>query len=149
MPVMDGYEGTVVINSIGKKYKKIPIVALTAFTTQQDRQKCFDSGMVDYVGKSYSEEGLKLLLHKWLAHLISGYQAEVDVKEVGLETRPVIHKEMVHNRAQIHDLRNSLTAVLGSAQLAKIYREDPEELKNQLDSMLIAAEKAIEVTDNM
>lgn len=150
MPIMDGYEANSAIDSLGEKYIEIPIVALTAFTTQQDRQKCFDVGMVDYVGKPYNNDDLKKLLHKWLAHLIRGYQTEKTCYNVGEPGAVQVDQvEKSQNRAQIYDLRNTLTAVLGSAQPAKVYNEEPEELKKQLDNMLIAAEKAVEVTDNM
>ena len=51
MPVMDGLEATNIIRNSGKKYKDIPIIALTASALIGDRQKFLDAGMNDYISK--------------------------------------------------------------------------------------------------
>lgn len=50
MPVMDGFEAT---KKIREKYgsRAPPIVALTAFTTEETKRRCFQSGMVGYLTK--------------------------------------------------------------------------------------------------
>jgi CheY-like chemotaxis protein len=48
MPVMDGYTATAVLREEGIK---IPIVAMTAFTFLDDREKCLDSGCDLYISK--------------------------------------------------------------------------------------------------
>jgi|GEM_PF-2599100 len=45
---------------------RLPIIALTAGATQQDREKCFTAGMDDYVTKPVRPEKLALVLTKWL-----------------------------------------------------------------------------------
>ena len=52
MPVMDGYEATRVIRSLGfPKAKTIPIVAMTANVFREDIEKCLAAGMNSHVGK--------------------------------------------------------------------------------------------------
>lgn len=54
MPVMDGYEATARIREIEKadnKQRKTPIVAITANTLDNDRQRCLDCGMDEYLTK--------------------------------------------------------------------------------------------------
>eukprot|EP00743_Colponemidia_sp_Colp-15_P011132 GILK01012374.1.p1 GENE.GILK01012374.1~~GILK01012374.1.p1 ORF type:complete len:930 (+),score=104.12 GILK01012374.1:82-2871(+) len=73
MPVMDGYVATQEINKMqtqaskhGQKSRAVPIVALTAFAGDTERDKCFAAGMVDYASKPMSRATLSKLLQKWL-----------------------------------------------------------------------------------
>jgi CheY-like chemotaxis protein len=51
MPVMDGFETVRRFRSSTKNTRQIPIIALTAHTTQEDRQKCFEAGMNGLIAK--------------------------------------------------------------------------------------------------
>ncbi|RSD32569.1 ATP-binding protein [Vibrio pectenicida] len=62
MPEMDGFEATEYLR--GQKYSK-PIVALTAGTTLEEREKCIQSGMDDILSKPYTAKELKLVIEKW------------------------------------------------------------------------------------
>lgn len=59
MPVMDGFTATREIRATGSiaLNPAIPIIALTALDTKSDRDKCFEAGMNDFVGKPV-ESGL-------------------------------------------------------------------------------------------
>lgn len=67
MPVMDGLEATRLI----KKHHPVNpyIIALTANALQQDKDKCFEAGMDDYISKPVNLEELMVLLEKWSAKL--------------------------------------------------------------------------------
>ncbi|WP_052813199.1 response regulator [Desulfonatronum thioautotrophicum] len=62
MPVMDGYEATQAIRSLGGRYTTLPIIALTANAMEGDRQRCLDAGMTDYLPKPLPKDGLATLL---------------------------------------------------------------------------------------
>ncbi len=68
MPEMDGYEATRLIRdpSSGTQNPKIPIVALTATAMNDDRGKCLEAGMDDYVSKPVEPEQLRRMVEKWL-----------------------------------------------------------------------------------
>lgn len=62
MPVLDGIETTrKIINGKGRA-AKTPIVALTANAMDEDRQRCFDAGMVGFISKPVSRDALILAL---------------------------------------------------------------------------------------
>jgi signal transduction histidine kinase/ActR/RegA family two-component response regulator len=59
MPEMDGYQATEVIRSLPEaKYKKLPIIALTASATVDIKDIAFASGMNDYVTKPFNPKEL-------------------------------------------------------------------------------------------
>ncbi|MCK8047107.1 ATP-binding protein [Shewanella sp. 1CM18E] len=60
MPVMDGFEATKAIRNLEKQLatQPVPIIALTASILDDDIQKCFDSGMDDYLPKPFKREVL-------------------------------------------------------------------------------------------
>ncbi|GAL28664.1 probable sensor/response regulator hybrid [Vibrio variabilis] len=62
MPVMDGFEATKRLRDAS--YVK-PIVALTAGTTSEERQNCYDVGMDDILSKPYTAKDLTQTLAKW------------------------------------------------------------------------------------
>lgn len=67
MPEMDGYEATKAIRSLNWEAAKIPIVALTAHAIESERQKCFQSGIDDFLSKPVKKEDLQVIVNRWLA----------------------------------------------------------------------------------
>jgi CheY-like chemotaxis protein len=64
MPVMDGLEATIKIREeekINGIEKRTPIIALTANTMDNDRDKCISNGMDDFLSKPFDIEKLKLI----------------------------------------------------------------------------------------
>jgi CheY-like chemotaxis protein len=70
MPNMDGFEATKAIRSLeqGKNEgaKHIPIIALTANATSDDRSLCVSAGMDDYISKPFTRDHLRKTVTKWL-----------------------------------------------------------------------------------
>ena len=65
MPIMNGYEATVAIRNSAKG-KQIPIIAVTAGTEKEERNKCIASGMSDYIPKPIMKGSVEETLIKWL-----------------------------------------------------------------------------------
>jgi len=65
MPEMDGYEAMRLIRK-EKKYKNLPIIALTAKAMKEDREKCIAAGANEYLSKPVEKEKLISLLRVWL-----------------------------------------------------------------------------------
>ncbi|WDP85976.1 MAG: response regulator [Desulfobacter sp.] len=73
MPVMGGFEATRIIreSSPGILNPDIPIIAMTANAMAEDRQKCLDAGMDDYIPKPIRPEMLSAVLEKWISKVPS------------------------------------------------------------------------------
>ncbi|MGX1925202.1 ATP-binding protein [Vibrio sp. NH-7] len=63
MPEMDGFEAT---RYLREQNYTLPIIALTAGTTLEEREKCIVSGMNDILTKPYTAQDLRLMLEKWV-----------------------------------------------------------------------------------
>ncbi len=66
MPEMDGYEAMQSIRT-QSRFRKLPIIALTAKAMKDDRQKCIDAGANDYIAKPVDIDRLLSLMRVWLS----------------------------------------------------------------------------------
>ncbi len=65
MPEMDGYTAIRAIRRIDR-FKKTPILAITAKAMKEDRQKCLDAGATEYVAKPVKTDVLLAAMKKWM-----------------------------------------------------------------------------------
>lgn len=65
MPNLDGYETAKRIRE-NKKFKKLPVIAVTAKAMTGDREKCINAGASDYITKPVDIDQLLSLLRVWL-----------------------------------------------------------------------------------
>ena len=69
MPEMNGYEATQTIRDLEKAggLPRTPIIAVTAHAMKDDKQKCLDAGMDDYLTKPLAVNSLRTCLQKWFS----------------------------------------------------------------------------------
>jgi CheY-like chemotaxis protein len=65
MPGIDGQEASRRIRSQSATHSRIPIVALTASATVEDRGACVAAGMNDYLSKPLALDALRKVLEHW------------------------------------------------------------------------------------
>ncbi len=83
MPEMDGVQATRAIRKMGSRGASIPIVALTANATEDDRRRCIDAGMTDFLTKPLDPRALHATIIRAVA-VSSGLLA----KDAGDEGAP-------------------------------------------------------------
>jgi signal transduction histidine kinase/CheY-like chemotaxis protein len=64
MPVMDGYQATKVIRS-EERFSALPIVAMTAHATTEEKQSCLSAGMNDHISKPIDPDALYATLARF------------------------------------------------------------------------------------
>ena len=69
MPEMDGFDATIKILQNSADHKPL-IIALTANVMEEDKKRCFNIGMVDFLAKPITIESVKSTLKKWENSLI-------------------------------------------------------------------------------
>ena len=65
MPVLDGYETARTIRQSGEAYAHLPIIAITANASEQDRQKSLEAGMNDQLSKPFRPDDLRIVLERF------------------------------------------------------------------------------------
>jgi signal transduction histidine kinase/CheY-like chemotaxis protein len=68
MPEMDGLEATRAIRAYerGTSFGRVPIIAATAHAMEEDKKRCREAGMDDYIAKPLRREALLTKIRQWL-----------------------------------------------------------------------------------
>ncbi len=81
MPVMDGFEATEIIRSDRSDIlnHNVPIIAMTANAMKEDRDRCLNAGMNDYIAKPVKKNMVATILEKWLSPVHPLRRRTIDV----------------------------------------------------------------------
>lgn len=94
MPELDGWEATRQIRRL-KNGLTVPVIALTAGVSKEERELCFKSGMDDFISKPIEKNELKRILHKYLIHntiVANVIDSTFSVNEVRFDRQKLISK---------------------------------------------------------
>jgi len=69
MPIMTGIEATLIIRE-NQKYSKIPIIALSAHSSQEDIDEIINAGANDYLVKPVKKEEIIDKINKWITTVL-------------------------------------------------------------------------------
>lgn len=97
MPIMDGYEATTLIRELPNQQGKLPVIALTANAMADDRQKCNDAGMNDFLSKPYTLEQLNTVLTRWLPSKEQTTSKETDthINDADTNAMPILNPKQL------------------------------------------------------
>ena len=86
MPIMDGFEATAIIRNRESDVldHDVFIVAMTAHATREDRQKCLDGGMSDYLSKPLEPDDLFTIIDKQFG-ITADYENPEDDGDIGFD----------------------------------------------------------------
>ncbi len=118
MPVMDGYEATQKIRKYDKETARLPIIAMTANNSAEEKQRCMDAGMDGFLPKPLRLEELQTLLATWFAE-DSPAEGESSGSPI---TDGSGYAPVVIERRTIQELRSSVGEVVDS--MIKAFLED-------------------------
>jgi CheY-like chemotaxis protein len=116
LPGMDGYETTRRIRAVLHRY--IPVVAITANAMVDDKQRCLDAGMDDFLPKPFNKSALSDLLFKWLvpgAHAVAGREVAEQVAELPVLSTPVFDELWQSLQWRVSPLRKIYESFLSVA----------------------------------
>ncbi len=138
MPVMDGYTAISLLRR--ELYLKTPVIAMTAYVSEGEVQKCLEAGFSDYMAKPVDEE---LLVQKMAFYL---KQTEKP------EQSPVILGEVEAGPDETNDNLAFLTSIVGDDKevLAEILKEMGRQwLKDKTDLAAAGDQGDIAAIDRM
>jgi len=67
MPGMDGFETTARIRKRNDGKQQVPIIAITASATADEKEKCLQAGMDDFLAKPFQQQELTVKIADWLS----------------------------------------------------------------------------------
>ncbi len=126
MPVMDGYAASRAIRSQEQTGEHIPIIALTANASTEDRQLCLDAGMDSVLTKPFQKETLFALLKPLLSPPTQATAAA-----------------MLPAPQPSADSNPTLAAVLDLSRIDQLYTDLDEITESVIQSALTSTEKLI------
>jgi CheY-like chemotaxis protein len=126
MPEMDGYEATQQLRSdrtLREGLQEIPIIAMTAHASTEERQRCLEAGMNDHISKPIDPDALFATLARWTKsaeRAIAGVDADGGLRRVA-GNRRLYRDLLLQFAAREYDAPARISAALqtGDRKLAE------------------------------
>ena len=130
MPEMDGLAATRAIRDpeSNTKNRDVPIIAMTAHTGQDDRNKCIEAGMNDYLSKPVDTKALASIIEKWLP----------EEKEPVTLSKSILRNPLIFNKTEL------VSRLLGDRDLVQVVLEGFFE---DIPSLMENLKKALKSSD--
>jgi two-component system, sensor histidine kinase and response regulator len=121
MPEMNGYEVCQQLKE-DTRTQDVPVIFISAMDDVSDRVKGFEVGGTDYIGKPFQAEEVLARVHTHLTlyHL----QRKLEAQNARMEADLRLREDMAN--MIVHDMRNPLAAIIGYAQLLRIFVDTPK-----------------------
>lgn len=142
MPVMDGIEASRAIRSpdSGVMNSQIPIIAMTAYALEGDREKCLEAGMNDYLSKPVNPQAMAKALERWLPH--HGLPVEELIMETKTENGNSDSSSCGRKKVSVYDREAMLIRTMGDEIVAhKILEAFIAEFPGMIDTLITSVSK--------
>ncbi|HZC02467.1 MAG TPA: response regulator, partial [Gammaproteobacteria bacterium] len=130
MPQLDGYEATRRIRALATDNRRIPIIAMTAYTQIGASEACLAAGMDDYLPKPVRLDALREKLQRWLAPKQSSTPTEAAEGPIAREPAAVA----VLDRTVLTELRNNLQEAF--SKVIEVFLEDMPSYQSALKTAI-------------
>ena len=111
MPVLDGYQATGKIRE-QKRFKALPVLAMTANAMAGDREKVLAAGMNDHIAKPINVQEMFTIMAKWITP--SG-----PIDELGVATKEILEEDEISELPGI----NVVAGLATCQENHKLYRK--------------------------
>ncbi len=144
MPVMNGYEST---RKIREQGLKIPIIAVTANALRGEQEKCFKSGMNDFLPKPFKNKDLLPVLNNW--YKPHGISESDDLEELDeLEDVDEPDESAADANAPVFDFNQAMDTFMDDRELlVSLLEPYLEQVAGQLEEL--SAGNVLEDPDNI
>ncbi len=124
MPVMDGYEATRRIRAL-EVDRQTPIIAMTATTGEEERQRALEAGFSDFLYKPVRLEALSVMVSRW---------AQATAPDVDASP-PQVREQAAYSPAAMQELHDSVGDV--TYRMVESFLEDTPVYLDSLKSALL------------
>ncbi|MCL1958803.1 MAG: response regulator, partial [Spirochaetes bacterium] len=127
MPEMDGVEATKLIRKLGDKYKKLPIIALTANTVHGAKEMFLSNGFNGFISKPIDIQEMFKILKEWLPI------DKLEIKKEGAteNTKEKTHSEFISALNKINDI-NVEIGLSRVSDMEDMYKETLEAFNKKI-----------------
>lgn len=130
MPEMDGVTATQHIRKLDKKLP--PIIAMTAYSMQEDKERFISSGMDDYLSKPIRPEPLLTKIKQWVRLEEAGAPLLPEIEE---ETKSISFSPEQYKMLN-QDTIDSLKNMAGEDMLLEIFEDFNREAQGLIDNLV-------------
>jgi response regulator RpfG family c-di-GMP phosphodiesterase len=128
MPVMNGIEAAIAIRSSDSSKSLVPILALSAAVTEEDKNKYKSAGMNGFIAKPFSEDELIREISKTIA--------KIKLKDEVKQSKEMKQETTIES-----------TVKLDFAELRKISNQDVKFYKEMLETFISGTEEGMKQID--
>ena len=147
MPEMDGYQATAKIRA-DARWAALPIIAMTAHATIEERQRCLSSGMNDHISKPIDPENLM----ETVARFYKSPSPAAATAQQASQPKPAsvpssdAEKDKLESIAGL-DVRNGLARVAGNRKLytnlLRQFASEQATIPGQMTNAIVAGDAAL------
>lgn len=130
MPMMDGFQATKRIRERSQN-QEVPIIALTASSTEGDRQRCLAAGMNDTIGKPVRATVLQRMFGRWVS--LEAQQQPVSLRAASATPASALDMRMVRQLVSLDEDDDGFIQEVMVAYIDQL-RDSVTELGDALDA---------------